>query len=167
MNETMMTVVGNLVEAPNLRRTRNGHPVANFRIASTSRRYDRDQGGWTDSGTLFVTVTAWRQLAENVAESLHKGQPVMVMGRYYQREYKVNETLRTAYELEAMVVGHDLTRGVASFEKVVRPSMSVPLELDDEGNPCDQTDEYLDIDPDDSAHEVDLATGEVRELTAV
>ncbi|MGI8679384.1 MAG: single-stranded DNA-binding protein [Jatrophihabitans sp.] len=167
MNETIMTVVGNLVDAPNLRRTKNGHLVANFRIASTSRRYDRDKGEWIDSGTLFVTVTAWRALAQNVGDSLKKGQPVMVMGRYYQREFTSNEVLRTAYELEATAVGHDLTRGVADFERVVRPAMSTPIDLDDDGHPADLTADYLDLDETSPNTEVDLATGEVRELTAV
>lgn len=171
MNETIMTVVGNLVEAPNLRRTKNGHLVANFRVASTSRRFDRDKGEWADNGTLFVTVTAWRALGQNVADSLQKGQPVVVMGRYYQREYKQNEVLRTAYELEAIAVGHDLTRGVASFERMTRPAMSTPIDVDLEGRPVDQTSEYLDLAEEDAVGaaggEVDVVTGEVREFAVV
>lgn len=167
MNETMMTVVGNLVDAPNMRRTKNGHLVANFRVASTSRRYDRDKGEWIDSGTLFVTVTAWRALAQNVGDSLKKGQPVVVMGRYYQREFTKNEVLRTAYELEAIAVGHDLTRGVAVFERVTRPAFSTPVDLDSEGHPADLTADYLDLDDDEPDTEIDLTTGEVRELAPV
>jgi single-strand DNA-binding protein len=159
-----MTIVGNLVESPKLRRTKNGHYVANFRIASTSRRFDREKNAWVDGGTLFVTVTAWRALGENVAQSLRKGQPVIVTGRYYQREYEREEALKIAYELEASAVGHDLTRGVASFEKVFRPSLTTEVEADANGIPQDQTGHYLDLEDDVLATEVDIETGEVREL---
>jgi single-strand DNA-binding protein len=164
MNDTQMTIVGNLVESPKLHRTKNGHSVANFRIASTSRRFDRETNAWIDGGTLFVTVTAWRALAENVAQSLHKGQPVIVTGRYYQREYERDETLKFAYELEASAVGHDLTRGVATFEKVFRPTTTAEVEADADGIPADQSRHYLDLADEDSRAAVDGETGEVREL---
>jgi single-strand DNA-binding protein len=169
MNDTQMTVIGNLVESPKLRRTKNGHWVANFRIASTSRRFDREKNSWVDGGTLFVTVTAWRALGENVAQSLHKGQSVIVTGRYYQREYERDEVLKIAYELEATAVGHDLSRGVAHFEKVFRPSLATEVETDANGLPEDQTHHYLDLEDDalgaEIDAEIDLETGEVRELT--
>lgn len=165
MFDTQMTVVGNLVDSPRLRRTRNGHLVASFRVASTPRRYDREQGGWVNAQTLFVTVTAWRALAENVAQSLHKGQPVVVFGRYVQREWEQEETLKTAYELEAIAVGHDLTRGVCTFAKVNRPAATT-VEVDADGVPKDETAGYHDLQDaaDPVVAEVDLATGEVREL---
>jgi len=62
MNDTVMTIVGNLVDEPRLRVTKNGHSVANFRVASTSRRYDSEAGKWVDNATLFVTVTCWQNL---------------------------------------------------------------------------------------------------------
>jgi single-strand DNA-binding protein len=164
MNDTQMTIVGNLVESPKLRKTKSGHYVANFRIASTPRRYDREKGAWVDGATLFVTVTCWRALGENVAQSLQKGQPVVVTGRYYQREYERDEALRTAYELEASAVGHDLTRGVAHFEKVFRPSLTTEIPIDADGIPEDQTDHYLDLEDDSIVTEIDVETGEVREL---
>jgi single-strand DNA-binding protein len=164
MNETTMTVVGNLVDAPKLRRTKSGHSVANFRVASTPRRFDREKSAWVDGDTLFVTVTCWRALGENVAQSLRKGQPVVVTGRYYQREYEQEETLRTAYELEALAVGPDLSRGVATFEKVNRPAPAAHVDLDEHGIPVDRTDEYLDVISEQSAMVVDPGTGEVREL---
>lgn len=174
MNDTIMTIVGNLVESPKLRRTKSGHHVANFRVASTPRRFDSSKAEWLDGDTLFVTVTCWRALAENVAHSLRKGQPVVVTGRYYQREYTQNETLRTAYELEAVAVGHDLTRGVASFEKVIRPPLAGQVDLDEHGIPSDQSGGYLDLADDDGGAdagqppvvEIDVETGEVRELIA-
>ena len=166
MNDTQMTVVGNVVESPKLRRTRSGHFVASFRLASTPRRYDREQGSWVDGGTLFVTVTCWRALAENAVQSLRKGQPVVVLGRYCQRDYEKDETVRTAYELEASAIGHDLSRGVSSFQKVSRPALATAVPVDDEGVPADETDHYLDIAADPALHEIDVATGEVRELSA-
>jgi single-strand DNA-binding protein len=164
MNETTMTIVGNLVDSPKLRRTKSGHYVANFRVASTPRRFDREKGTWVDCDTLFVTVTCWRALGENVAQSLHKGQPVVVTGRYYQREYEQNEALRTAYELEALAVGPDLSRGVATFERVSRPMPAAQVELDDDGIPVDRSHEYLDLASDEPVAEIDTRTGEVREL---
>ncbi|MDT4924069.1 MAG: single-strand DNA-binding protein [Pseudonocardiales bacterium] len=166
MNDTTMTICGNLVDAPKLRKTRSGHYVANFRVASTPRRYDREKGTWVDCGTLFVTVTCWRGLGENVAQSLRKGQPVIVTGRYFQREYEREETLRTVYELEALAVGPDLSRGVATFERVSRPTPAAQVDLDPDGIPEDRTHEYLDLADDEAVVEIDPVTGEVRELAA-
>jgi single-strand DNA-binding protein len=154
MNDTNLTVAGNLVDEPRLRVTKNGHSVANFRIASTSRRYDSELGKWVDNSTLFVTVTCWRALAENVMTSLHKGQPVVVSGRFYMREYTVEEATRASYELEATAVGHDLTRGTAEFQRISRPPVVARVELDDEGIPSDDSDHFLDIE---SAEDPELA----------
>ena len=150
MNDTYMTIVGNVVSAPKMRLTKSGHAVANFRVASTSRRYDTEQGRYVDNSTLFVNVTCWRAMAENVAMSLQKGQPVVVTGRYFAREYEVNETLRVAYDLEANAVGHDLARGTSEFRKVNRPGGITSVPVDENGVPVD-----------DSEHWLDLATGEV------
>lgn len=166
MNDTTMTIIGNIVDTPKVRRTKSGHQVANFRVASTPRRFDREQALWVDGQTLFVTVTCWRALAENVGQSLRKGQPIVVSGRFYQREYEQNETLRITYELEAIAVGHDLSRGVADFVKVVRPALAAQVELDSDGIPRDESDNYLDIDDDEPLTDVDVKTGEVRELLA-
>jgi len=157
MNDTTMTVVGNLVDEPRIRTTKNGHSVTNFRIASTSRRYDTEQGGWVDNATLFVTVTTWRGLAENCAQSLHKGQPVVVSGRFFMREYTVDEATRTSYELEASAVGHDLTRGVAEFRRVSRPRQMVTVPLDPDGVPEDHSDHWLNLSEEVPAEEPELA----------
>ncbi len=145
MNDTTMTVIGNVVDAPRMRLTKSGHSVTNFRVASTSRRFDREQGQWVDNSTLFVNVTCWRAMAENVAASLHKGQPVVVSGRYYSREYELNETVRVAYELEANAVGHDLSRGTSEFQKLMRPAAAQLVEVDDDGVPADSSDHWLGI----------------------
>jgi single-strand DNA-binding protein len=145
MNNTMMTIVGNVVDEPRLRITsRNKVAVANFRVASTPRRYDREQGRFVDEPTLYVNVSCWRSLAENVADSLRKGQQVIVTGRYNQREYEVNETKRIRYELEANAVGHDLTRGVSHFERMNRQAPTGQVTPDRDGRPEDDSDAYFD-----------------------
>ena len=154
-NDTTMTVIGNLVDEPRMRLTKNGHAVTNFRVASTSRRYDREQDRYVDNSTLFVTVTCWRNMAENVANSLHKGQPVVVTGRYYSREYRVEEQLRVAYELEAMAVGHDLSRGTSEFRKAIRARDQV--EVDADGRPADRSDQWLGVTPSEEPEPVGVA----------
>ena len=145
MNDTRITIVGNLVDEPRLRETKTGVAVASFRIASTSRRFDREQERWVDQDSLFATVTCWRATAENVAASLHKGQPVIVTGRIYSREYKVDEVLRVSYEVDADAVGHDLSRGQTQFTKIVRPTVITRVDVDDDGFPADLTDLRHDI----------------------
>jgi len=142
MNDVQMTIAGNVVDEPRMRMTKNNHAVTTFRVASTSRRFDREQECFVDQDTLFVTVTCWRALAENAHESLHKGQPIVVTGRYYSREYTVNEQPRVAYELEATAMGHNLIRGVTTFSKKTR-SRSPQVEVDEGGMPAEASDEWL------------------------
>lgn len=159
MNDTWMTIVGNVVDEPRPRETKNGHKVTNFRVASTSRRFDREQERYIDNDTLFVNVTCWRGQAVNVAESLHKGQPVVVYGRYYTRDYRVEEQVRTSYELEATAVGHDLSRGVTTFKRVNRATPSVVISVDEQGIPADESDRWLDLA--EPTRRVDPETGEI------
>ncbi|MET9943246.1 single-stranded DNA-binding protein, partial [Streptomyces halstedii] len=96
--ETVITIVGNLVDDPELKFTPAGHPVAKFRIASTPRTFDRQTNEWKDGESLFLTVTAWRSLAENVAGSLQRGMRVIVQGALKQRSYEDREGVkRTVY----------------------------------------------------------------------
>jgi len=118
MNETLVTVVGNVVTDPTLRVTSGGAKVTKFRLASTERRFDRVAGGWRDGDTTYWQVTCWRRAAENVADSLAKGQPVVVHGRLRESRYEVEGQPRTSLEIDAWTVGHDLSRGVARFRKV-------------------------------------------------
>ena len=85
MNETMMTVSGNLVSDVDFRVTTRGDALARFRVASTIKRYDRASGQWLDGDTMYWNVTAWRRAAENAAKSLAKGHPVLVHGKVRQR----------------------------------------------------------------------------------
>jgi single-strand DNA-binding protein len=115
--DTNVTIVGNVLTAPDWRRTTNTNSlVANFKIASTARRLDRETGRWVDGNSLRVRVTCWRKLAEGVASSVMVGDPVVVAGRLYTRDWTdADGNARTAYEMEAVAVGHDLARGRSQF----------------------------------------------------
>jgi single-strand DNA-binding protein len=145
MPETYMTVIGNVCDDPKRRVTKTGHSVTNFRVASTPRRFNREEGRWVDLPTLFVNVTCWRTVADNVDTSVRKGQPVVVTGRFYCRPYELNESVRIGYELEATAVGHDLTRGVADFRKNLRPVAVTDVEADADGMPVDDSAHWLDV----------------------
>src|SRR6476620_9745196 len=120
--ETVITVVGNLVDDPELRFTPSGAAVANFRIASTPRTFDRQTNEWKDGDALFLSCSVWRQAAENVAESLQRGMRVIVQGRLKQRSYETREgEKRTVIELEVDEVGPALAFATA---KVTRASRS-------------------------------------------
>lgn len=117
-NDTQITITGNLVDEPVLRFTPNGAAVANFRIASTPRFYDKASGEWTDGDSLFLTCNVWRAAAENVAESLAKGMRVIVTGRLKQRDFETKEgEKRTVYEIDADDVGPSLLRAQAKVIK--------------------------------------------------
>ncbi len=121
MNETQITLAGNLVDDPELRFTPAGQPVAKFRVASTPRYKDNATGEWKDGDSLFLTCTVWRQAAENVAESLTRGMRVIVTGRLKQRSYETREgEKRTVYELEVDEVGPSLRNASAKVAKVAR-----------------------------------------------
>jgi single-strand DNA-binding protein len=116
--ETVITVVGNLVDDPELRFTASGAAVAKFRVASTPRVFDRQTSEWRDGETLFLTCSVWRQAAENVAESLTKGTRVIVQGRLKQRSYEDREGIkRTVFELEVDEVGASLRSATAKVTR--------------------------------------------------
>ena len=119
--ETVITVVGNLVDDPELRFTPSGAAVANFRIASTPRTLDRQTNEWKDGDALFLSCSVWRQAAENVAESLLKGMRVVVQGRLKQRQYETREgEKRTVVELDVDEVGPSLKYATAKVARTTR-----------------------------------------------
>jgi single-strand DNA-binding protein len=119
--DTVITLVGNLVDDPELRFTPSGAAVAKFRIASTPRFLDKQTNEWKDGESLFLTVNVWRQAAENVAESLQRGMRVIVQGRLKQRSYETKEgEKRTVYEVEADEVGPSLRNASAKVTKTQR-----------------------------------------------
>jgi single-strand DNA-binding protein len=119
--DVQITIVGNLVEDPNLRFTPSGQAVANFRIASTPRFLDKQTNEWKDGDPLFLTCNVWRQAAENCAESLQRGMRVIVQGRLKQRSYETREgEKRTVYEIEADEIGPSLKNATAKVNKTQR-----------------------------------------------
>jgi single-strand DNA-binding protein len=119
--ETVITIVGNLVDDPELRFTPSGAAVANFRIASTPRTFDRQSNEWKDGEALFLSCSVWRQAAENVAESLQKGMRVVVQGRLKQRSYETREgEKRTVVELDVDEVGPSLKYATAKVTRASR-----------------------------------------------
>ena len=123
--ETVITVVGNLVDDPELRFTPSGAAVANFRIASTPRTFDRQTNEWKDGDALFLRCSIWRQAAENVAESLQRGMRVVAQGRLKQRSYETREgEKRTVVEMEVDEVGPSLKYATAKVNRTSRGSSS-------------------------------------------
>ena len=119
--ETVITIVGNLTDDPELRFTPSGAAVAKFRIASTPRTLDRESGQWKDGEPLFLACNIWRDAAEHVAESLQRGARVIVQGRLRQRSYETREgEKRTVYELEVDEIGPSLRYATAKVQKMSR-----------------------------------------------
>ncbi|WP_104105118.1 single-stranded DNA-binding protein [Nocardioides sp. 616] len=119
--ETVITVVGNMVDDPELRFTPSGAPVANFRIASTPRTFDKNSNEWKDGDALFLSCSIWRQAAENVAETLQKGMRVVVQGRLKSRQYETREgEKRTVFEIEVEEIGPSLKYATAKVTRTTR-----------------------------------------------
>ena len=119
--ETTITVVGNLTDDPELRFTPSGAAVANFRIASTPRTFDRQSNEWKDGEALFLSCAVWRQAAENVAESLQRGMRVIVQGRLKARSFETREgEKRTVFEIDVDEVGPSLKYATAKVTKTSR-----------------------------------------------
>ena len=121
--ETVITVVGNLTDDPELRYTPSGAAVCKFRIASTPRFMDKQSQQWKDGDPLFLACSVWRDAAENVAGSLQRGARVIVQGRLRQRSYETREgEKRTVIELEVDEVGPSLKWASAKVQKMSRSS---------------------------------------------
>ena len=119
--ETTITLIGNLVTDAELRFTPSGSAVANFRIASTPRTFDRQSNEWKDGETLFLPCNVWREQAENLVESLTKGSRVIVTGRLKTRTYETKEgEKRTVIELEVDEMGPSLKNATAKVVKAQR-----------------------------------------------
>ncbi len=119
--ETPITLVGNLTADPELRFTPSGAAVANFTVASTPRQFDKQSNEWKDGDTLFMRCSIWREAAENVAESLHRGARVVVTGRLVSRSWETPEgEKRTVMEMQADEVGPSLKYATAQVTKAQR-----------------------------------------------
>jgi single-strand DNA-binding protein len=157
MNETYVTVSGNVVGDPVVRVTRAKVPFVTFRVASNVRRVDFKTGEYIDAGTNFVNVTAFRGLGVNLSNSLKKGEPVIVYGRMRVNQWVNGERSGTTVEIDAYNVGHDLSRGESTFTKVSKPQLNSSDRMSDPEvqDAADQLDrDAALVDPDLVGHEM-------------
>lgn len=117
MFETMVTIVGRVITEITKRTVPSGDRLCSFRMVARERRFNRDTQTWVDGDKLFLNVTCWRKLAENVGTSVFKGDDVIVYGRLYLNEYEINGQPRSSMELDARAVGPDLTRCSAILQR--------------------------------------------------
>jgi len=162
MNESYITVVGRVVADPQSRTTRTGVPFAAFRLASTVRRVNRETGQYEDGGTSFYNVSAFRALGANVANSLKKGEPVVVHGRLRVNQWmRADNSHATSVEIDAYSVGHDLSWGTTELRRVARAQLDQHDRMADdgvqdamadlEGEPPIEEERFGDYDPGDLA----------------
>ena len=139
MNETVVTLAGWLGGEVTVRQAGDSI-VANFRVATTPRRYQRKSDTWVDGDTQWYSVCAWRGLAENCQRSLRRGDPVVVHGKLKAQVWTNSAGIEvTSFEVEASFVGHDLNRGTSEFSRNVRAltDPSAPAEPGEPGEPGD------------------------------
>lgn len=121
--EPTLTLIGNVVDDPDLRYTPSGVAVANFRVASTPRTYDKQAGEWVDGEALFLTCVAWRDMAENIAETVTKGMRVVVAGRLRAESYTTKDgDNRTVHKIDVDEVGPSLRYATAKVTKTSKGS---------------------------------------------
>ena len=137
-NDTIITLVGNLVDDPSLRFAPSGGAVANFTIASTPRAFDKTSNEWKDGDTMFLNCSIWRQAAENVAESLTKGTRVIVQGRLKSRSYDDREgNKRTVFEVDVEEIGPSLARATAVVTRATGGGKPAPRQPAGRPQPTD------------------------------
>jgi len=167
MIDATVTITGNVTNEPTLRVTSGGQKVTSFGLAFTERRFD-ENGGWRDGETTFARVSCWRALAENVVDSIAKGQPVFVHGKVRLHTWDdAKGQSHAELDINAKAVGHDLTRGVTSFRKASparrEPGNDLPAgELAPVGPATDVWATPL-MPPDDDAPD----TGDIGDIAAV
>ncbi|SED87937.1 single-strand DNA-binding protein [Streptomyces sp. 3213] len=121
VGETTITIVGNIAADPELRFTPSGAALVKFSVASTPRHYDKTSGQWQDGTAMFLRCTAWRDLAQHIAESLTKGMRVVVTGRLRQHNWKTDQgENRSMLGLEIDDIGPSLQFATAKVERVQR-----------------------------------------------
>ena len=132
IHDAQVHLAGYVATEPKFKKVAGDTSSVRLRVAYTARRRDKETGEWGDGPTSFVTIQCWRTLADNVSMSVHKGEPVLIMGRLQIRRFEDAEGApRTAVEVEASSVGHDLTRGVARFSRSRWPAASAAAALPD------------------------------------
>ena len=114
------TVVGLVATTPRNIITADGLSVTSFRLASSSRKFDKQTSQWIDAETNWFSVVAFRQLAENANISIAKGDRVLASGRLKVRDWDNGERTGTTVEIEVDAIGHDLLFGTTTFERVTK-----------------------------------------------
>lgn len=173
MNDTLLTLVGNVVNDVRLSYTKSGHAVAQFRIANGTRRFDKAADRWVDADTHFFNVTMWREFAINAADSVKKGMPVVVYGKLRSREVQrpcgSGDDAHTHtvhyHDVEAFAVGPNLAKGTATFVRQLRAAVT-ENEIREVADEMIEREEYGVPFDDEVIEDVDLETGEIREASA-
>ncbi|MDQ4032138.1 MAG: single-stranded DNA-binding protein [Actinomycetota bacterium] len=119
-----ITVVGNLTKDPILKYLPTGKAVINFTVACNHGRYDRETQSWVEGEAAFFKIECWEVLAENISDTLRKGDPVIVVGRMICQTYEQDGKTRESWELKAETVGPDLRKRAASLRRVLRSGQS-------------------------------------------
>ncbi|SDC97991.1 single-strand DNA-binding protein [Geodermatophilus telluris] len=132
MNDTHVTVVGNVVDSPRRVNLQNG-AVTNFRLASTARRFDTQSQAFVDAGTFWVDVECWNDLSGNVSGSVAKGDPVIVQGTLTTHSWEGESGRRSTPRIRALAVGHNLNRGTGVFRRTRSERSAEPLPAGDGG----------------------------------
>ena len=133
VNESNFCVAGYVATVPVPGLTRSGVPTLQMRVAWTPRKREQGTGNWADEPACFATVKCYRKLAENAFMSVHKGEPVLVTGSLRIREYDAKDgSRRTNVDVTASSIGHDLTRGVASFRRLPKAAETAAVEDSDD-----------------------------------
>ena len=161
MNDLLITVSGWVATEPKYLAGPSGARMTTFRLASTSRYFDRDKNEWVDGRTEWFTVRVFRAAAVTVADSIEKGQPVTVHGRFKTNTWESDSGPRTDLVIDATSVGHDLTRGIAKFKRATGvtelPDAALPAGIasadESEVLPEDVPDRLGEVDEDDQASE--------------
>ncbi|MEY2816180.1 MAG: hypothetical protein RJA78_756 [Actinomycetota bacterium] len=131
------SVTGLVATTPRHLVTQDGLPITSFRLAASTKKFDKQTNRWTEGETNWFTVTSFRQLAINSATSVSKGDRVLVMGKLRVRDWDNGERAGTSVEIEAETLGHDLVWGSSTFVRTVnvreeQPEVEVDEELEEE-----------------------------------
>ncbi|CAB4123828.1 Ssb Single-stranded DNA-binding protein [uncultured Caudovirales phage] len=114
-----ITVSGLVATTPRHLITQDGLPITSFRLASSTRKFDRVTNKWIDGNTNWYTVTAFKTLAINASKSINKGDRILLTGKLHTRDWDNGERSGTNVEIEAASIGHDLAWGTDVFTRTV------------------------------------------------
>lgn len=146
--ETVITIIGNLTDEPELRTTRNGDAVCNVNIASNTRQYNSQSGQWEDGDTLYMRGTIWRDMAQHCAQSLHKGMCVIAQGRLQQRSYQAKDgSNRTVIEMTVDEIGPSLRYATAQVQRIQHGGGFQPAQNQQQAAPAQTATQGTGADP--------------------